>query len=124
MVHFRTLTFSKLTQENIFKFGSSKNGVLPNYIGRDAAVFMDACKLYRLGTVRLDSKEGSMESLAYENATPVDVGPPPLRGDVCILGRRYSLPGGAFPPPFCLFIIPTSSTLCQSVISNAVHCVV
>ena len=55
---------------------------------------MDACKHYRLATVRLDSREETMESLAYENATPMDVGPPPLRGDVCILGRRYSLPKG------------------------------
>ena len=37
-----------------------------------------------------------MESLAYENATPMDVGPPPLRGDVWILGRRYTLPRGTF----------------------------
>ena len=37
-----------------------------------------------------------MESLAYENATPMDVGPPPLRGDVWILGRRYTLPRGMF----------------------------
>ena len=56
---------------------------------------MDACRLYRLGTVRIESK-GTMESLAYENATPMDVGPPPLRGDVCVLGQRYSLPRGEF----------------------------
>ena len=36
-----------------------------------------------------------MESLAYENAIPMEVGPPPLRGEVWILGRRYNLPGGA-----------------------------
>ena len=58
---------------------------------------MDACKVYRLGTVKVEySATMEMESLAYENAIPVDVGPPPLRGDVWLLGRRYSLPRGAY----------------------------
>ena len=35
-----------------------------------------------------------METLAYENATPNDLGPPPMRGDVWILGCKYQLPRG------------------------------
>ena len=56
---------------------------------------MDACKVYRLGTVKVEHSM-TMESLSYENATPLDVAPPPLHGDVWILGRRYSLPKGIY----------------------------
>ena len=49
--------------------------------------------MYRLSTVIYSTP---MESLSYENATPMDVGPPPLRGEVCILGRKYSLPKGTY----------------------------
>lgn len=56
---------------------------------------MDACKVYRLGSVKADyTASMAMDTLSYENATPLDVSPPPLRGDVWILGRKYSLPKG------------------------------
>ena len=36
-----------------------------------------------------------VDALVYENmAVPDDAGPPPLQGEVWMLGRRYSLPGG------------------------------
>lgn len=56
---------------------------------------MDACKIYRLGSVKVDyTASMAMDALSYENATPLDVGPPPLRGEVWILGRKYDLPRG------------------------------
>ena len=70
------------------KINRAANGYLS---GGDAG--MDACRVYRLGTVKIENRV-AMESLAYENATPLEVGPPPLRGDVWVLGQKYSLPTG------------------------------
>lgn len=37
----------------------------------------------------------AMDALVYENVVVSDdAGPPPLQGEVWILGRRYSLPRG------------------------------
>ena len=62
--------------------------------------------MYRLATVKKSSGV-VMESLAYENATPLNVDPPPLRGDVWILGHRYSLPRGRVTS--CTFLLATTS---------------
>ena len=53
----------------------------------------------------------AMESLAYENATPLDVAPPPLRGDVWLLGLKYSLPKGTHTLYFIILRHPSLAVL-------------